>query len=130
LFLGPQCQSNLKNIAVREGLPNTLMNLYINTNNVKWTVKPTSDELGTYTIINYGGAMDPTLTGLYDVNQTGLIIKDATTNGYPISTAGLYIGQCVNNPNKTGVKLIVVRKFCLILFSFRLYNNVVFCDNE
>src|SRR6218665_2277174 len=106
------------------------MNLYININNVKWTVKPTSDELETYTIINYGGSSDPTLTGLYDVYHGGLIIKDATTNGFPISTAGLYIGQCANNPNRTGAKLLVVRKFYGLLFSFRLYNIMVFCDND
>ena len=73
-------------------------------------VVPTSDELGSYTIINFGGFKDPTLTGLYDVNQTGLIIKDATTNGNPITTAGMYIGQCANNPNRIGAKLLVVRK--------------------
>ena len=78
---------------------------------MKWTVKPTSDEISTYTISYLGGYKDPTLTGLYDVNQTGLIIKDATTNGTPISTAGLYIGQCANNPDRTGAKLLVVREF-------------------
>src|SRR6218665_2425139 len=87
------------------------MNLYINPQNVSWKVKPTSDELSTFTIINYGGSRDPTLIGLYDVNQTGLVIKDATTNGNPISTAGLYYAQCTNNPDRIGVKLLVVRKF-------------------
>jgi len=74
-------------------------------------LKSTSNELDTYTISNFGGYKDPTLTGLYDVNQTGLIIKNATTNGNPIATAGLYIGQCANNPNRTGAKLLIVRKF-------------------
>jgi|SRR6218665_724076 len=111
VVLGPECVSNLKNIAVREGQTNTIMNLYIDPQNVTWKVTPTSDELSSYPIINYGGSRDPTLAGLYDVNQTGLIIKNATTGGNPISTAGLYIGQCANNPNRTGAKLLVVRKF-------------------
>ena len=116
-LLVPQCLSNLKNIAVREGQPNTIMDLYINPQNVTWKVTPTSDELSSYTIISPDGSRDPSLSRLYDVNQTGLIIKDATTaeDGNPISTAGLYIGQCNNNPNKTGAKLLVVRKF---FFSF------------
>src|SRR6218665_2207562 len=114
LFLGQQCMSSVKNIAVREGQTNIIINLYIDPQNVTWKVIPTSDELSSYTIITYGGSRDPTLTGLYDVNQTGLIIKEATTVEYenPISTAGLYIGQCANNPNRTGAKLLVVRKFC------------------
>ena len=107
-----QCLSNVKNIAVREGERNAIMNLYVNPQNVSWKVVPTSDELDTLPIIDYGGINNyPTL---YDVNQTGLIIKDATTNGDPFSTAGLYIGQCANNTNRTGAKLLVVRKFvCL-----------------
>jgi len=117
LFLGPQCLANVQNVAVYEGQQNTIMNLYINPQNVSWKVKSTSDELEIYNIINYGGYRDPTLTGLYDVNQTGLIIKNATKNGNPISTAGLYIGQCANNPNRTGAKLVVVRKY----ISFRSF---------
>ena len=117
LFLGYQCLPNLKNIAVYENQVNTIFNLSTDPNNVKWTVKPTSDELDTFTISNFGGYRDPTLTALYDVNQTGLIVKDATTNGNPIATAGLYIGQCANNPNKTGAKLLVVRKSLLVIYS-------------
>src|SRR6218665_2870908 len=99
------------NIAVREGQTNTIMNLYINPQNVTWKVTPTSDELNSYTIIGPGA--DQTLTGLYEVNQTGLVIKGATTSGNPIATAGLYIGQCTNNPNKAGAKLLVVSKYFL-----------------
>lgn len=107
----------MKNIAVREGHPNTIINLYNDPQRVSWRVYPTSDELDPSTIIDYGGVRNPTLTGLYDVNQTGLIVKDATTkatedgNIRVISTAGLYVGQCANNTNKTGAKLLVVRKF-------------------
>ena len=99
------------------------MNLSTDPNNVKWTVRSTQDELSTYTISNFNGYRNPALTGLYDVNQTGLIIKDATTNGNPISTAGLYIGQCVNNTNKTGAKLLVIRKF------FGKYSGILYLAN-
>ena len=113
LFLGQQCMLSVKNTAVKEGDEDTIMGLSTNPQNVSWKVKPTSNETDTYTIINYDGSRDPMLTGLYDVNQTGLIIKESNTVEYtnPISTAGLYIGQCANNPNKTGAKLLVVRKF-------------------
>src|SRR6218665_1647905 len=100
-------------MAVSEGQQNAIMSLLSNPRDISLKVKSTSDELDTYTIVNYGGDRDPSLTGLYDVNQTGLIIKDATTNGNPIATAGLYIGQCINNVNKAGAKLLVVRKFIL-----------------
>ena len=106
----------MENIAVYENQLNTIFNLSTGPNNVKWTVKPTSDELNTYTISDFGGSRNPAFTGLYDVNKAGLIIKNATTNGNPISTAGLYIGQCANNPNRTGAKLLVIRKFSLALY--------------
>src|SRR5688572_31717433 len=87
------------------------MNLSTDPNNVKWSVRSTEDEITTYPISNFNGYRNPALTGFYDINQTGLIIKNATISGNPISTAGLYIGQCVNNTNRTGAKLLVVRKF-------------------
>jgi len=102
------------------------MDLYINPQNVSWKVKSTSDELSTYNIINYGGSRDPSLAGLYDVNQTGLIIKDATTtdgNGNPIATAGLYYAQCTNNPDRIGAKLLVVRKFFHFCYSKVLFKT-------
>ena len=104
------------NIAVYEGQPNTLMNLSTDPNNVRWKVYPTSNELDPVTISDYDGGRDQSVSGFYDVNEAGLIIKDATTNGNPIPTAGLYIGQCANNPNKTGAKLLVVRKFFFCLY--------------
>ena len=113
LFLGQQCMLSVKNTAVTEGDEDTIIGLSTNPQNVSWKVQPTSNETNTYTIIDYDGFKDTTLIRLYDVNQTGLIIKEATTVEYenPISTAGLYIGQCANNPNRTGAKLLVVRKF-------------------
>ena len=118
LFLGYQCIPNLRNIAVREGQLNTLMNMSSDPNNVKYTVTPTSDELTRYIIRDFDGSGDATVTGLYDVTPTGLNIKTATTAGNPISTAGLYIGQCANNPNRTGAKLLVVRKFIFYVYFY------------
>ena len=89
------------------------MNQTANPNNAKWSIIPTSDEFGSYVIWEYGVYGDPPLTGLYYINQSGLVILDATTtpNGQPISSAGLYIAQCANNENRTGAKLVVVRKY-------------------
>lgn len=100
-------------MAVYEGDQNTMMNVTADPNNVKWTSIPSSDEFGSYQISDFGGYRDPSLVGLYSLNQSGLVILDATTtpNGGPISTAGLYIAQCQNNDNRTGAKLLVVREF-------------------
>ena len=92
------------------------MNLTPDSNNVRWTIIPTSDEFGSYPISDYGGYRDPSLTGLFYLNESGLVILNATTapNGEgPISTSGLYIAQCENNDNKTGAKLLVVRECTL-----------------
>ena len=100
------------------------MNLYINPQNVSWKFKSTSNELDTYTIISPGGNNE--YPELYNVTQTGLVIKNATTtdgNGNPISTAGLYYAQCTNNPNRTGAKLLVVRKFFYLFYSTILFKT-------
>ena len=90
-----------------------MMNVTADPNNVKWTSIPSSDEFGSYQISDFGGYRDLSLAGLYSLNQSGLVILDATTtpNGGPISTAGLYIAQCQNNDNRTGAKVLVVREF-------------------
>ena len=99
-------------MAVYEGDENIIMNLTADPNNVKWTFKSTSDEMDTFTISNFGGYRDPSLTGLLYLNQSGLVILKATTTDYgnPTSTSGLYIAQCPNNI-RTGVKLLVVREY-------------------
>src|SRR6218665_685081 len=105
--------SNLKNTAVYEGDLNTLMNLAADPNSARWTIIPTSDEFGSYPISDYGGYRDHSLTGLFTLNQMGLVILNATTvpNGEgPISTSGLYLAQCENNAKRTGAKLLVVRE--------------------
>ena len=99
------------NIAVYEGEANTGMCLSTDPQSVKWSVLPTSDELDLHTIVDVGYNKNPSFAQLYDVYQTGLVIKKATTMGDPISTAGLYVGQCANNEERTGAKLLVVRKF-------------------
>ena len=105
---------NLKNLAVYEGDENTIMNVTADPRNAQWTIIPTSDEFGTYQITGYGGYRDPSLTGLFYPNQSGLFILNATTvpsGAGPISTSGLYIEQCQVNGNRTGAKLVVVREY-------------------
>ena len=78
---------------------------------VSWKIKPTTEELDTYTISNYNGYMDPSLTGLFYPNKSGLVVLNATSNGNPISTSGLYIAQCSSDGVRAGAKLLVVREF-------------------
>ena|SRR6218665_388765 len=108
------CFSNLRNLAVYEGDENEIMNLRADPNRVKWTIIPTSDEFDSYPITQYGGYKDPSLAGLFYPNQSGLFILNSTTrpNGQDlISTAGLYIADCEYDGNRTGAKLVVVRKY-------------------
>ena len=104
------------------------MNLAADSNNVSWTVIPTSDEFGSYQISDYGGQTDPSLTGLFYLNQSGLIIINATTTEYggPISTSGLYISQSENSGDRTGAKLLVVRECSVGLAA--LPNNVLITE--
>src|SRR6218665_34927 len=91
-----------------------MLNLTANTRNVRWTVIPTSDEFGSYTIQDYGGNRDPSLAGLFITNNSGLVILDATTipdGADPISTSGLYLADCENDGNRKGAKLVVVREY-------------------
>ena len=111
-FISGDCIQNLKNAAVYEGDENIMMSLTADPNNVKWNIIPSSDEFGSYQISDYDGERDPSLAGLFDPDQSGLLIFNATTapNGEgPISTSGLYIAQCSNNGNRTAAKLLVVR---------------------
>jgi len=73
---------------------------------------PTSDESSTYPLQDGNGTSDPFLVTLFNRIQSGLVILDATTTPSTglISTSGMYIAQCTKNGNKTGAKLIVVRK--------------------
>ena len=104
---------NLKNRAVYEGDENIIMSLSGGPTGVSWKLKATSEELDTYTISDYNGYADPSLTGLFYLNQSGLVILNATTTEYgnPISTAGLYMARCENDGILRGAKLLVVRKY-------------------
>lgn len=91
-----------------------IMDLSADPNTVRWMIIPTSDEFSSYIISNYGGYREPTLTGLFYTNQSGLVILNSTTtpdSEDPISTSGLYIADCENNSNRTGAKLLVVREY-------------------
>src|SRR6218665_1428352 len=108
------CFSNLKNLAVYEGVENKIMDLRADPNRVKWTIISTSDEFDSYQITQYGGYKDPSLDDLFYPNQSGLFILNSTTTPNrqgPISTAGLYIADCEYDGNRTGAKLVVVRKY-------------------
>ena len=93
------------------------MNVTADPRNAQWTLIPTSDEFGSYQITQYGGYRDPSLAGFFYPNQSGLAILSATTvpsGGNPISTAGLYLEECQVNGDRTGAKLLVVRKWHFI----------------
>ena len=101
------------NMAVREGTLDVQMNVTASPCGVTLSVVPTSDEFGGDDIIGPDCLVDSTLVGLYAVNESGLIILNSTTteNGQPISTSGLYIANCNDNSgNRTGAKLVVIRK--------------------
>lgn len=103
----------MKNMAVYEGARDIPMTVTASNCGVAWTVVPTSDELGGQEITGSRCAVDPAMAELFYVSRTGLMIRKSTTseNGGPISTAGLYIADCKNNREKTGAKLLVVRKY-------------------
>ena len=89
--------------------------MHLTATKLNWTIIPTNDQFGSYPISNYSGYRDPSLTGLFYLNQSGLVILNATTSPNdegPISTSGLYIADCGNIDSRTGSKFLVVRK-CL-----------------
>lgn len=105
----------MKNIAVREGTANVFMNVNSSSCIITLWLTPTSDESGPYPITQSNCEVDSAVNNLYYVNRTSLVILNSTTvedpdNGFAISTAGIYEAQCQNNGNKTGAKLVVVRK--------------------
>jgi len=102
----------MTNIAVREGTLDVSM---IQTNDLcaaKFSVYSTTDEPFPRQITGSDCTVDSNLGALYYVNRSGLIIRNSTTteNGEPISTAGLYMADCNYYENKTGAKLLVIRK--------------------
>lgn len=98
----------MKNIAVREGTLDVPINVTASPCGVNLAVFSTTNEPYPQRIIGPDCSVDPTLSDLYYVNRSGLIVLDSTTteNGQPISTAGLYMADC--NGNKRGAKLLVI----------------------
>lgn len=77
-----------------------------------WTVKPVTNVSKEYPINNFTDSVSPALTGLYAINQSGLIVRSAaTTNstGGSSATAGIYFVYFADG-NRTAVKLLVIRK--------------------
>ena len=109
------CSAPLENIAVYEGHLNTFIYFPARPNGVRWTVFPTTDELTPVDIVSYTDTLNPSYTADYAFNSSsGLTIKNATTmadysSGHPLSTAGLYIAECVGG-NQFSIKFLVVRK--------------------
>ena len=77
-----------------------------------WTVRPSSDPITPYQITNYSDVVNRTLAGSYAIDETGLMVLEATGNktGAVMSTAGEYTVEFANSTNKIAVKLVVVRK--------------------
>lgn len=75
-----------------------------------WTVRPNTNVTRESQIIN-STDVSQALTGLYAINQSGLIIRNATINttGGPFATGGLYTAYFPDG-NKTAVTVLVIRK--------------------
>ena len=104
-----QCQNPPDNIVVYEGTENTILTCELQPSAEMWTVRPTSMAIKEIQISNFTDTVSqPTL---YAVNESGLIIRNATTNstGNQTSTAGLYTVYFADG-TKIGVKVVVIRK--------------------
>lgn len=108
-MLGQCTNGSLKNEAVYEGHQNIPI-VCNSPTKVSWTIKPTTDELNTYTITKYDDTVNSQYTNLYGVNSNGLLIKTAQGTASPIATSGFYIIQINGSSVKYGAKLTVVRK--------------------
>lgn len=77
-----------------------------------WTVRATSNVNMMYPITNFTDSVSPAVTVLYAINQSGLIVRNATINnstGSSSATAGIYFVYFADG-NRTAVKLLVIRK--------------------
>lgn len=81
-------------------------------NGLRWSVRPTSSAPNSFEITNYDDVVSPSLTGPYAVDETGLIVLNATTNdtAAPMSTAGVYTVEFADSANTISAKLVVIRK--------------------
>jgi len=106
-----QCSTPPINLAVLEGTRDTVL-VCNSPTKVSWEFKPTTDEIERFNIAFYSDVVAPLYSDLFDVNQTGLVIKTAQgkTTIPPVSTAGLYVINYPNSTRNAGAKLLVVRK--------------------
>lgn len=101
-------------------------------NGTAWSVRPTSNVSIIYQITNFADVVSPTLSGLYTINQTGLIVLNAATtpSGGPIYTAGIYTVQFTNSTNRIAVKLVVIPNFVSSLNYFFLPEFFLYTANR
>lgn len=107
------CLTSLRNIVAYEGTLTTMLNCATGPDSTAWSVRPISNVVTPYQITNFTDVVSPTLSGLYAINETGLIVRNATTTnatGASISTAGIYTVQFPNITNYIAAKLVVIRK--------------------
>lgn len=110
-----ECPNSLENIVVYEGTENIILSCGLGPGAERWTVRPTSIASKEHQITNFTDSVFSNLAGLYAVNQSGLIIREAATNystNGPISTAGIYVVYFPDN-NKTAIKVVVIRKLTI-----------------
>ena len=106
-----ECPNPPENIVVYEGTENIILSCGLEPSAEMWTIRPASLAVKEIQITNFTDSVSPTLAGLYAINQTGLIIRNATTNstGNQTSAAGLYYVYFADG-NKTALKVVVIRK--------------------
>lgn len=108
------CLNSPQNVVLYEGTKNAILNCGLGPGAERWAVRPVTNVTMELQITNYTDGVNPDFTGLYAINQSGLIIRNTTTNstGSPLATAGLY-SVYFPDGNRTMVKVLVIRKFFL-----------------
>src|SRR6218665_1545349 len=106
-----ECPNSIENVVVYEGTKNTILGCGLGPSAERWTVRSTSQSTNEFQITNFTSIVSPALLGLYAVNQSGLIIRNATidADGGPISTAGLHYVYLTDG-SKAAAKVAVIRK--------------------
>ena len=106
-----ECPNSIENVVVYEGTKNTILGCVLGRGAQSWRVRSTSLATRESQITDFTGSVSADLLGLYAVNQSGLIIRNATidADGGPISTAGLYTVYFADG-SKAAVKVVVIRK--------------------
>src|SRR6218665_2351904 len=84
------CLNSPQNIVLYEGTENIILSCGLEPSAQMWTITSISNSTRHIQITNFTDSVSPVLTGLYAINQSGLIIRNATTNfstGGPLATA-------------------------------------------